>query len=144
MKAKNLFIIQLVVIVIVLLLVFFLNRKTYGSELLYQPINPSFGGSPLNGSFLLNSAQVQNDLEAKKQSAPRDPMTDFKNSLTRQILNRLSQQIIESAFGEEELKPGEYNVGDYSVVVTNDGSGVTVTITDTTTDNSTTVTVPYY
>ncbi|MGB6007142.1 curli assembly protein CsgF [Castellaniella sp.] len=29
------------------------------SQLTYTPVNPSFGGNPLNGSFLLQSAQTQ-------------------------------------------------------------------------------------
>src|SRR3546814_3119978 len=28
-------------------------------QLIYTPVNPSFGGSPLNGPYLLNSAQAQ-------------------------------------------------------------------------------------
>ncbi|TYP62080.1 curli assembly protein CsgF [Stutzerimonas stutzeri] len=31
------------------------------TELVYTPVNPSFGGSPLNGAWLLGSAQAQND-----------------------------------------------------------------------------------
>jgi len=30
-------------------------------ELIYRPINPSFGGDPLNGSYLLNKAQAQDN-----------------------------------------------------------------------------------
>jgi curli production assembly/transport component CsgF len=29
------------------------------SQLVYQPTNPTFGGNPLNGSFLLSTAQAQ-------------------------------------------------------------------------------------
>ena len=36
------------------------NTITTSGELVYQPINPNFGGNPLNGSYLLNSAQAQN------------------------------------------------------------------------------------
>ena len=36
------------------------------TELVYTPINPSFGGSALNGSYLLNNANAQNDNTAKK------------------------------------------------------------------------------
>ena len=33
------------------------------TELVYTPINPSFGGNPLNGTWLLNNAQAQNDFD---------------------------------------------------------------------------------
>lgn len=31
------------------------------SQLIYTPVNPSFGGNPLNGTFLLNKAQAENN-----------------------------------------------------------------------------------
>ena len=31
------------------------------SELVYTPVNPVFGGNPLNGTWLLGNAQAQND-----------------------------------------------------------------------------------
>ena len=31
------------------------------SELVYTPVNPAFGGNPLNGTWLLSNAQAQND-----------------------------------------------------------------------------------
>jgi curli production assembly/transport component CsgF len=35
----------------------------HATELVYTPINPSFGGNPLNGTWLLNNAQAQNDYD---------------------------------------------------------------------------------
>jgi curli production assembly/transport component CsgF len=32
-----------------------------GSEMVYHPVNPTFGGNPLNGSFLLSTAQAQGE-----------------------------------------------------------------------------------
>ena len=31
------------------------------SEMVYHPVNPTFGGNPLNGSFLLSQAQAQGE-----------------------------------------------------------------------------------
>ena len=33
----------------------------HASELVYRPVNPSFGGNPLNSSHLLGTANAQND-----------------------------------------------------------------------------------
>jgi len=33
----------------------------YASELVYQPVNPSFGGDPLNGNWLLSQATAQTE-----------------------------------------------------------------------------------
>ncbi|MDR5903044.1 curli assembly protein CsgF [Halomonas icarae] len=35
----------------------------WAGQLVYEPINPSFGGNPLNGSYLFNKAQSQDDNE---------------------------------------------------------------------------------
>jgi len=113
------------------------------SELIWTPVNPSFvGGNPLNGPFLLNSAQSQNDFKEPKTS--KTPLEEFNQTLNRQILYRLSSKIVEAAFGEAGLSPGHYTMGSYVVDVTEDASGFTVTIFDTSGGGSTTVQVPYY
>ena len=113
------------------------------SELVWRPLNPSFvGGDPFNGAYLLNSAQLQND---KKESQPtRTPLEQFNQTLNQQILYRLSNKIVESAFGETGLTPGHYTMGNYVVDVTQGANGLTVSIVDTAGGGSTTVQVPYY
>ena len=113
------------------------------SELVYTPINPSFGGSPLNGQWLLNQAQAQNKFEEEYE---RDLMEDFENMLTRQIFYRMSRYIVDEAFGEydEELQPGHYEVGNYHIDISTDGVAITVVIRDIVTGDTTTVEVPYY
>ncbi|CAM5384452.1 curli assembly protein CsgF [Eoetvoesiella caeni] len=44
-------------------------------QLVYTPVNPSFGGNPLNGSYLLQKAQ-----SGKSYPLPTDDL-DFMNSL---------------------------------------------------------------
>ena len=39
---------------------FVFSTSTFASQLVYQPINPSFGGNPMNGSMLMSKAQAQN------------------------------------------------------------------------------------
>jgi curli production assembly/transport component CsgF len=35
------------------------SAPAFASELVYHPISPTLGGNPLNGSFLLSTAQAQ-------------------------------------------------------------------------------------
>lgn len=35
------------------------SSAAFGSEMVYHPVNPTFGGNPLNGSALLSQAQAQ-------------------------------------------------------------------------------------
>src|SRR5690554_5052443 len=68
------------------------------SELVYYPLNPSFGGSPLNGPVLLNSALATNkhrapDIESDRYGSTTEPKSQldiFKESLERSVLNRLA------------------------------------------------------
>ena len=114
------------------------------SELLYQPVNPSFGGNPANGSVLLNEATVQNAFTAPK----KDPLQTFSDNLNSQMLSRLASQIVSKAFGgnsDTGLQPGHYQMGNYTVdvVADSDNLGFTVNIVDATTNNQTSVHVPY-
>lgn len=121
--------------------------KAKATPLVFTFINPSFGGSPFNGQWLLAQAEAQNKLVEKKKPwtmPTRDLMQDFKDSLNRQILYKLSSKIVNAAFGEEGLEPGHYNLGDYTIDVSSGLGGIKVVITQTGTGNTTTVEIPYY
>lgn len=53
-------------------------------QLIYTPVNPSFGGNPLNGPYLLNSAQAQ-----KSHSMPLDDLPQFDSAVIAQTENTL-------------------------------------------------------
>src|SRR3546814_12326591 len=73
-----------------------LAAPSSATELVYYPLNPSFGGSPLNGSVLLNSALATNkhtdpaldnaDLGIEEKS----PLQLFNETLERSIISRLA------------------------------------------------------
>ena len=123
------------------------SSELLAQDLVYQPENPAFGGSYLNYSWMLSSAQAQNTYEdPEAASAPgrnRDPLASFQEDLNRQILNQLSRQIISSQFGEEGLEEGEYQLGSYNINVADGADGFQIEIYDTSTGGTTTVVVPY-
>lgn len=41
-----------------------------GTELTHRFVNPNFGGNPLNGPFLLNSATLQNEFLDERETGP--------------------------------------------------------------------------
>ena len=122
---------------------------TTATELIWIPINPSFGGHPSNASWLMAQAQIQNKHKERVEPTPRpDPFADFEYNLKRQYIYALSSKIINEAFGEEGLLPdGEteahYTIGNFRVDITADGA-LNVLITDNSTGSTTTVEVPYY
>src|SRR5690554_5276009 len=74
------------------------------TELVYFPLNPSFGGNPLNGPVLLNSAITTNkhkapDIDSDRLGIEqRTPLQNFQESLERSILNRLSSAAASKLF----------------------------------------------
>lgn len=119
-------------------------------DFVYTPKNPAFGGNPYNYSWLMSSAQAQDTYKAPSETDDRysyygsDPAQDFAESLNRQILSRLSREIVTRQFGEEALEEGTYILGDYQIDIGNAEDGINITIVDNTTGATTTVSVPYF
>ena len=115
------------------------------TELIYTPVNPSFGGSPFNWSGLLQSATLQNKFqEGRPLRVPKSPLERFTEQLEYSVFSRMANRIVDTAFGEDTLQPGEYVFGNYKISVTTDASGITTIITEISTGNTTTIQIPYY
>ena len=134
----------------ILVFMFFCQGNLFGQELVYTPINPSFaGGNYFNGQWLLAQAQAQNNIKESSdfdyKSYRQDPLADFNESLNRQILSRLSRDLINNAFGEDSFKEeGHYELGDFFIDIIPGGSGISIIINDISTGDQTTIEIPYY
>lgn len=118
------------------------------TELVYVPVNPNFGGSPLNAPGLLNSAQATS--KHKETSGlggssllNRTPLQQFNESLERSILSRISAGATSQIFGERgELVPGTVETGNFRIDIVDVGDGsLSVTTTDKVTGASSSFTV---
>ena len=109
------------------------------TELVYAPVNPSFGGNPNNAPGLLAIAQAQNPFKAPALTG----LQNFNNSLQQAILNRLSSQSLATIFGSNStLVPGNYDTQSYSILITDAGNGqLTIATTDKTTGATVSFTV---
>ncbi|PCK07345.1 MAG: curli assembly protein CsgF [Alteromonadaceae bacterium] len=115
--------------------------KSSASQLVYQPVNPSFGGSPLNGSILLNSAQAQNTItDPNMDEEEETALSEFNNRLQRSLLSRLTSAIAGNFVAEDgSLIPGQTITEDFIIDVVDEGGGsIRVTTTDRSTGDSTT------
>jgi curli production assembly/transport component CsgF len=56
------------------------SAPAFASELVYHPVNPTFGGNPLNGTFLLSTAQAQG--EGTKSGAQSPDLSGLTNALS--------------------------------------------------------------
>lgn len=106
----------------------FLSTGVTATELVYTPVNPSFGGSPLNGAWLLGNAQAQNDT--------KDPDAIDRSSLTgTSALDRFTSQLESRLLSDLLNKMDDPNGGslitdDFIVNVVNLDGNLTVEITD--------------
>ena len=123
------------------------GQELLAQQLVYTPVNPSFGGYYYNGQILLSEAQAQNGFTASSNNYnpySQDPLQNFKNTLNQQILSQLSRQLLSNLFGEAGLQAGHYDLGDYSIDITPGGDGVHIDIFDNVNGGQSTVIVPYF
>lgn len=121
-------------------------------SLVYQPVNPAFGGSPLNGSWLQSEASAQNFYQREEQrrqqigsalqsiSTAQTPGQIFAQQLQSQLYSSLANRITQSIFGENAQTSGSFAFQGTTIGFVRIGANVQVTINDG--QSITTVTVP--
>jgi len=135
-----------------------LASPAMGSDLVYTPINPTFGGNPLNSSHLLAIASAQRTATASDapktdtssgtggtgSSTSQSNVDPFISQLEGRLLSSLASQVTDAIFGSNPQNHGTITFG--STIVVFDRSDVThsidLTITDTTTGQVTLISVP--
>ncbi|SAK74120.1 curli assembly protein CsgF [Caballeronia hypogeia] len=114
------------------------------TALVYEPVNPNFGGNPLNGPNLLNEANAQNKYKDPSTenlgTGSQSTLDQFNTQLQQAILSRVASSISSSIVGTDgTLHPGTINTGNFSIAITQvTGGNLQVTTTDKTTGASTT------
>ncbi len=109
------------------------------SEITYRPINPSFGGDPFNGSFLLQSAEIQNQHEDDSlASLFEEPSTadQFADAIRGSIIGASASQLIRAVFQDGAPPTGTFTLDDATVdYITLPNGRVRITVTDGITTN---------
>ena len=127
------------------------SAPTFAGSLVYQPANPNFGGSPLNGSFLTSQGQLQNTEIQRKQSlrnqattasgvGSQTPGQIFARQLQSQLYGSLANKITQAIFGEGAQQSGTFSFEGTTINYVRVGSNVQLTINDG--QSVTTITVP--
>lgn len=106
-----------------------LSFSATATELVYTPVNPSFGGSPLNGAWLLGNAQAQND---KKDPDAIDRSSLRGTSALDRFTSQLESRLLSDLLGDiKDDKTGSITTDDFIVSIINDDIGnLVVSITD--------------
>jgi len=114
-------------------------------QLVYKPINPAFGGDTFNYQWLLSSASAQNQFDNKDSSSVNGKsgsISNFTDSLNRQILSELSRKLFQDQFGTTGVQPGNYMFGSLYLQITNTAQGMMISILDTNTGEQSEIVVP--
>jgi curli production assembly/transport component CsgF len=116
------------------------GATAFATELVYVPVNPSFGGSSLNGPALLNAAQAQNKhVEPVQASTEQTGLQQFNSILERSILSQLASAATSSVIGSTgKLTPGTVQTANFRINIVDLGGGrLQINTTDTVTGQST-------
>jgi curli production assembly/transport component CsgF len=117
------------------------------ADLVYTPINPTFGGNPANSSHLLSIASAQKTATASDAPVTASGSSSgsgsgsgtgtsnaelFVSQLEGRLLSALASQVTDAIFGPNPQDHGTVTFGDTTVVFDNTGTAITLTITDPT------------
>ncbi|MFN4128557.1 MAG: curli assembly protein CsgF [Paracoccaceae bacterium] len=123
-------------------------------DLVYRPINPSFGGNPMNSAHLLGTAAAQRTATAR--DAPRPIVgggtsgtsagqTDadlFVRQLQGRLLSALSAQVTDAIFGTDRQEQGLVTFGTTTVSFERTPSEIRLLISDNLAGTVTEIIVP--
>ena len=107
-------------------------------ELVYTPINPSFGGDPFMGSYLLGKAQAQ-DTNTDPNARGIESLSST-DRLIQSLESRLISQLINDV-GTDLVDEGAFDSGEFSVVVRDEGGQLVVRVFDKVTGDVTNISV---
>lgn len=113
-------------------------------DIVYTPVNPSFGGNPFNSPHLLGIANAQNNFKDPKAAASGSQADIFARQLQSRLLSALSSQIVDAIFGENPQERGTIRFGDQTIEFVRGLDSVTLTITNTKTGEVTVIVVPTF
>ena len=120
------------------------SQTASAEDLVYTPINPSFGGNPFNSSHLLGIANAQNKFKDPSAATTGSQADIFARQLQSRLLSALSSQIVDAIFGENPQQHGTIEFGGQTIVFDRGIDAVTLTITNDDTGEVTTIVVPTF
>lgn len=120
------------------------GSKASAQDIVYEPVNPSFGGNPFNSAHLLGIANAQNNFKDPKAKEAGSQADIFARQLQSRLLSALSSQIVDAIFGENPQEHGIIKFGGQTIEFTRGLEEVTLVITDDSTGETTTIIIPTF
>ena len=121
-----------------------LAAPAQAQDIVYQPVDPSFGGNPFNSAPLLGIANAQNDYKDPAALQSNSQADVFARQLQSRLLSALSSQIVDAIFGDNPQERGTISFGGQTIDFVRSLTEVTLTITDDETGEVTTIVIPTF
>jgi curli production assembly/transport component CsgF len=120
----------------------FFSSEHAAADLIYKPINPSFGGDAFNSNHLQGLANSQNSFAQKKSSTTQSTTERFLSMLQSRLYSALASQVADAIFGDNAQPSGTLVFDDQQITFFNTGTEIQLTITDFGTGQVTNIVVP--
>ncbi|HLW63172.1 MAG TPA: curli assembly protein CsgF [Flavobacterium sp.] len=117
-------------ITLTLIAITFAGVSGYGQQLVYTPVNPNFGGNPMNYSSLLASANAQNQFDDKDNFSNSSLLDNFSETVKRQILSQLSRRLFDENEDLSNLEAGTFEIGGMIISIDETRNGTVIRIID--------------
>ncbi|MEM7663064.1 MAG: curli assembly protein CsgF [Pseudomonadota bacterium] len=114
-------------------------------DLVYEPVNPSFGGNPFNSAHLLGIATAQDDNEPPMDEIEQETQAElFVRQLESRLLSGLAREVSDAIFGDDPQESGIVQFGDQSITFERGLDTVTIEVFDATTGQTTEIILPIF
>lgn len=125
--------------------VFGLLNSASAQQLVYTPVNPSFGGNPFNSAHLLGIATAQDSTEAPEEDFMETTQAEiFLRQLESRLLAGLASDVTNAIFGDDPQESGIISFDGQTIQFVRGLDNVTITIIDSVTGTSTEIILPLF
>lgn len=123
----------------------FLASPVLAQDIVYEPINPNFGGNPFNSAHLLGVANAINGYEDPDRTASGLGTSQadlFVRQLQSRLLSGLASNVTDAIFGDNPQDSGTIQFGSQTITFVRGLSSIRLTIFDSDTGTTTEIEIP--
>jgi len=121
---------------------FLFAGQAFASDMVYTPMNPSFGGSYLNSQHLQSLATTQKQFEENTSASEQSESDRFVSMLQSRLYSSLASQVSEAIFGDDAQPAGTVVFDDQQISFVNTGTEIQLSVTDFGTGQVTNISIP--
>lgn len=120
----------------------FCSNSIAFADMVYKPINPSFGGDSFNSNHLQQLATSQKLFEENTTGSQTSSTERFLTMLESRLYSSLATQVSEAIFGDDAQPSGTIVFDDQQIAFFNTGTEIQLTVTDFSNGQVTNIVIP--